>query len=102
MSGLQKNERDLYIILDQFLLGKMDPITFENEFHIAYFLEECVNELSDQEDEIFDDLADTVKWFNPFEAERLRNGFVGPETMREAALLAKKKLDQLKKKNEML
>lgn len=81
----------MYWLIDQYLLDKIDEITFCNDYHDTLVNEMYYKGLSEIENEVFRDLLDVVQRFSEDEESfELWSRFVTAKQLREKILETRK------------
>lgn len=91
----KKDKRTLYSLIDEYIKGQIDSLTFESEYIECYNIE-LDEQLSDLEEKVFSQLNDVVSRFSPFEKD-LKNYpgvYYSEAEMKVAVLKAKEELKE--------
>ena len=64
-----RNKKYLYILLNVYLKGEINEVTFCDEFYKAYNLGEVEERLEETEDSIFNPLSEVAGRFSEFESD---------------------------------
>lgn len=90
----KEDKKKLYWLIDQYLLGKINASTFDDEFNICYNLHLDYDTLTFTEEKIFSDLGIVASRFSPYEKDHsdFPNAFYTEEELKEKILEAKEKL----------
>jgi hypothetical protein len=81
----KNDKRRLYWLIECFIEKKIDESTFCNEFYYSYDLEIDVNDLNEQELNLFDELNAIASRFSPYESDYNldKRAFTTKEQLRE-------------------
>ncbi|MCX6987334.1 MAG: magnesium and cobalt transport protein CorA [Chlamydiae bacterium] len=64
-----RNKKHLYILVNFYLKGEINEVTFCDEFYKAYNLGEVEERLEETEDSIFNPLSEVAGRFSEFESD---------------------------------
>ncbi|UTA67285.1 MULTISPECIES: hypothetical protein [Emticicia] len=91
----KNDKRRLYWLIDQFLSGKINEITFCDDFHDTFVNEMNYKGLTDIEYKAFVDLSDVSQRYSEYEEDfKFWAGFVTAEELKQKIIETKEELSE--------
>ncbi len=90
----RNDKRNLYYLMDMFIMSQITPSVFCDEFYYSYDLEIDTLSLSNIEQSVFSELSYVSSRFSPFneDHEKFPNGFFTEQELRQKIIESKEKL----------